>query len=159
MAPFSSLWGYLFLCIFGYPKKHVFCSQRVPKWRHFGGHFWYLFRIGRKSIFEDPYIENTAFSLPRAAQNESKNHAKMGYPKRHPKSEKKSLKTTPLGTTGGTTNAPQGGAQKHTRKKKLKNESARVRWSPIRHGFSPPRTPPLLYYIIKLFLMDFLWIY
>ena len=53
----------------------------------------HLFRIGQKSIFEDPYIENAAFSLPRAAQNESKNDAKMGYPKRYPKSDENGVKS------------------------------------------------------------------
>ena len=121
LAPFASLLGYLFSVFFWYPKKHDFGSQRVPKWKHFGGHFWYLFQIGRKSIFEDPYIENTAFSLPRAAQNESKNDAEMGYPERYPKSEKKCLKTTPLGhplaTERGTKKPSKKRPPKNTKKK------------------------------------------
>ena len=51
LAPFASLLGYLFSVFFWYPKKHDFGSQRVPKWSHFGGHFWYLSQIGRKSFF------------------------------------------------------------------------------------------------------------
>ena len=121
LAPCSLHLGYLFLCIFGYAKKHAFCSRRVPKWSHFGSHFWHLFRIGQKSIFEDPYIENATFSLPRATQNESKNNAKMGYPKRYPKSEKKCLKTTPLGHPLATKRVPKKPSkkrpQKNTKKK------------------------------------------
>ena len=100
MAPFSSLLGYLFLCIFGYPKNHVFWLPGYQNGTILEILFWHLFRIGPKSIFEDPYIENATLSLPRAAQNEVKNDAEMEYPKRYPRSEKVP-QNDPLGPPAG----------------------------------------------------------
>ena len=90
---FCHFWG-TFFCVFLGTLKNTFSDS----WGYQNGailevFFWHLFRMGPKSIFEDPYIENTAFSLPRAAQNESKNGAKTGYPKRYPKSDENGTKS------------------------------------------------------------------
>ena len=67
----------------------------------------HIFRIGQKSIFEYPYIENTAFSLPEDSQNEVKIDVKMGTPKRTSQNTNKVPKVTPKGDPLGTIFAPK----------------------------------------------------
>ena len=153
LAPCATFLGYHFLLLFGYPKSQPYGANRVPQWSHFGGQFCYLFQKGQISIFDNPYIENTAFSLPGRSQNEVNIDAKTGTLKRASQNTQKVPKVTPKGNPLGTVFPTKKGTKKTPRKKTLnpKPKSASPRWSSTRHGFSPPRTPPLFYNIINYF--------
>ena len=53
-------------------------------------------------IFDNPSIENQAFSYPEGSKNDSKIDAKMGTLKRMPKNSENVLKVTPTGDPLGT---------------------------------------------------------
>ena len=66
LMPFSSLLGAAFPAVFQDPENPENSSQRVPDSTSFSRHLCTLLQKGRKSIFEHPYMENTAFSAPGA---------------------------------------------------------------------------------------------
>ena len=115
-APVWSRFRCCFSCIFRYPKKYQIGSQWVPKWSHFWNQFRHLSGKGPKSIFEDPYIENTAFSPPEGSQKTLKIDAETRYPTRYLKSTEMCSKMTPLGIPLATLFTPKNRTRKHAPK-------------------------------------------
>ena len=104
---FRHFWGTFFFVFLGTLKNTFSDSWGYQNGAILEVFFWHLFGIGPKSIFEDPYIENTAFSLPEGSQNEVKIDVKMGTPKRTSQNTIKVPKVTPKGDPMGTVFAPK----------------------------------------------------